>query len=129
MYQFLNPPPPVDTCDADPVGVIEIADRLNVEARSVHMALRRERLPAPDHDSINGARAWEWRNIMWWAGETGRLRTPKLVSEYVDLFDAAPPFPDRVGRPPARPIPPANAKPARTKKAKSNQVRVPSPVR
>ena len=91
-YQFIEPVPDAaeDTCE--PVGVLEIADRLGVQDRSVHMMIRRDRLPAADFDSINGSRAWNWRTILWWAGETGRLRTRKLVNEYRRTFDLEPPI-------------------------------------
>lgn len=79
---------------SDPVGVIEIAKRLGVKDRSVHMwRYRTERgemgvglgLPVPDHRSVNGHGAWEWRTILAWAGRTGRLRDPDLAAEYRKL--------------------------------------------
>lgn len=85
-YTWKNPPPPIEQCDTDPVGVLEIASRLGVLDRSVHMMLRRDRLPAPDYDSVNGSRAWEWRTILWWAGETRRLRSEALCIEYRAVF-------------------------------------------
>lgn len=73
-YEFAEPVPSTDAC-GEPVGVLEIAERLGVQDRSVHMMKRRERLPRPDYAQINGSAAWDWRTILWWAGETGRLRT------------------------------------------------------
>lgn len=92
-YVFHEPVPPADECECGvPVGVLEIADRLGVQDRSVHMMIRRDRLPAPDYESINGSRAWNWRTILWWAGETGRLRTRKLQAEYRITFGLEPPI-------------------------------------
>jgi hypothetical protein len=109
-YSFLEPVPTPDGCEDDPVGVIEIAERLGVQDRSVHMMRRRGVLPAPHYDQINGSRAWEWRTVLWWAGETGRLRSRKLKAEYRSTFDLEPPIvvkghpdPDKViTRPPRR---------------------------
>ena len=84
-YRPFDEPLP-DDYECDPVGVIEIADRLGVEARSVHMMGRRGTLPPPDWDSINGYRAWNWPTVLWWAGETGRLRTDALVKQYRRMF-------------------------------------------
>ena len=39
----------------------------------------------------NGLRAWEWRKILWWAGETDRLRSPRLLDEYKSVFGHRPP--------------------------------------
>lgn len=115
-YEFIEPVPPADDL-GEPVGVLEIADRLGVQDRSVHMMKRRDRLPRPDYESINGSNAWHWRTILWWAGETGRLRTKELVHEYRDTFGLEPPIvvngrhPDgRITRPdpnPGRPRVPA----------------------
>ena len=75
----------------DPVGVLEMATRLGIQDRSVHMIRRRGQLPRPDYEQVNGSRAWEWSTILWWAGETDRLRTPALVQDYVDTFGIQPP--------------------------------------
>lgn len=90
-YQFIERIPPSDDC-GKPVGVLEVAERLGVQDRSVHMMKRRGRLPAPDYPSVNGSGAWNWRTILWWAGETGRLRSRKLVNEYRNTFDMEPPI-------------------------------------
>jgi len=91
-YTFIEPVPTFDGCEDDPVGVIEIAERLGVQDRSVHMMRRRGVIPAPHYDQINGSRAWEWRTVLWWAGETGRLRNRKLVAEYRKTFGLEPPI-------------------------------------
>lgn len=100
VYEFLEPVPPTDEC-GDPVGVLEIAERLGVQDRSVHMMIRRGRLPVPDYETINGSRAWNWRTILWWAGETGRLRSSQLVQEYWTTFGLAPPIVEPNGRHPS----------------------------
>jgi hypothetical protein len=91
-YEFKEPVPPIDSCEDDPVGVLEVASRLGVQDRSVHMMRRRDRLPTPDYDSVNGSRAWHWRTILWWAGETGRLRSKQLETEYRSTFGLEPPI-------------------------------------
>lgn len=75
----------------DPVGALEISQRLGVQDRSVHMIGRRGQMPKPDYEQINGSRAWEWSTILWWAGETDRLRTPDLVDQYRTMFGVEPP--------------------------------------
>lgn len=84
-------PKPRKTEPEDPVGAAEVGDRLGYERRSVHMMLRRGNLPEPDYESINGIRAWKWRTILWWAGETGRLRTGDALEQYQEMFDDHPP--------------------------------------
>lgn len=90
-YVFLIelPAAPAGT-PADPVGVLEVAARLGVEDRSVHQWLHRNRLPAADYETVNGSRAWEWRKILWWAGETNRLRSVALGDEYRATFHQEP---------------------------------------
>ena len=87
--RFHVEPPDVAEPRGDPVGTQEIAERLGLESRSVHMIRHRGQLPAPDY-TVNGLRAWEWRKILWWAGETDRLRTPRLLSEYESVFGHRP---------------------------------------
>ena len=77
--------------DVDPVGAMEIGERLGIDSRSVHVANRRGSMPEPSGNQVNGFDAWEWRTILWWAGETKRLRSPELVAEYEDVFDETPP--------------------------------------
>lgn len=77
--------------DVDPVGAMEIGDRLGIDSRSVHVANRRGSMPEPSGRQVNGFDAWEWRNILWWAGETKRLRTPELVDQYEAMFGETPP--------------------------------------
>lgn len=79
----------------DPVGALEMAERLDIQDRSIHMIRRRGQLPAPDYEMVNGSRAWEWSTILWWAGETSRLRTPELQAAYRDMFGVSPPDLDR----------------------------------
>ncbi len=75
----------------DPVGVLEMAERLGMKDRSIHMVRRRGQLPKPDYETVNGSRAWEWSTILWWAGETDRLRTQTLRDEYTATFGVTPP--------------------------------------
>ena len=101
-YEFREPVPPLQDdcrkrctsgeCEPDPVGVIEIAQRLGVLDRSVHQMIQRGRLPEPDYESVNGSRAWNWRTILWWAGETRRLNREKLRQEYRRTFRVDPPI-------------------------------------
>lgn len=93
-YEFREPVPvSAGGFRSDPVGVIEIAQRLGVLDRSVHKMIQRGRLPAPDYDTVNGSRAWEWRTILWWAGETRRLNLEAARDEYRQVFKVEPPVP------------------------------------
>lgn len=82
--------PDVHDC-GDPVGALEISERLRLQDRTIHMIGRRGQMPKPDYEQINGSRAWEWSTILWWAGETDRLRTPALVDQYRTMFGVEPP--------------------------------------
>lgn len=65
--------PCVDCPDEDtPIGVIEIADRLDVKTGTVHQWLFRQLLPPADFPTVNGRRAWRWATIREWAEATGR---------------------------------------------------------
>lgn len=77
--------------DIDPVGAMEIGERLGIDSRSVHVANRRGSMPEPSGNQVNGFDAWEWRTILWWAGETKRLRTPELVAQFEAMFEETPP--------------------------------------
>lgn len=91
-YEFIEPIPDHAAVEvSDPVGVIEIADRLGVLDRSVHKMIQRGRLPEPDYPTVNGSRAWEWPTILWWAGETRRLSGEELRDEYRRTFRLEPP--------------------------------------
>lgn len=102
VYEFRVPLPPLPdgSCDTDPVGVIEIADRLGVLDRSVHKMIQRGRLPRPDYDAVNGSRAWNWRTILWWAGETRRLNRESIRDEYRRMFRTEPPVARKRTAPP-----------------------------
>ena len=55
----------------DPVGVLEISERLGVKQRTVSMWKYRELLPEPRW-TVSGMPAWEWRDIERWARKTDR---------------------------------------------------------
>lgn len=78
------------TSNADPVGVLEIAKRLGVRDRTVHMWLYRQIVPAPDYESVNGCRAWEWETVLKWAGETGHVYAPEAKEEFAERFGKEP---------------------------------------
>jgi len=72
VFAFEFGPPP------DPVGVKEIAARLDVKAQTVETWRRRHtegfrRFPHPDWAEIGGRPAWAWSTIWTWAASTGRL--------------------------------------------------------
>jgi predicted DNA-binding transcriptional regulator AlpA len=56
----------------EPVGLIEIAERLGVKRATVDMWKLRGLLP-PAKWTVGGRPAWDWADIMAWAKETGRL--------------------------------------------------------
>lgn len=58
--------------EVDPVGLVEIADRLGVPRRNVDRWRERGVLPDPDW-TVGGRPAWDWSTIEDWARATGRL--------------------------------------------------------
>lgn len=56
----------------DPVGAVEIAERLGVARATVDQWRQRRILPAPRW-TVGGRPAWEWPQIEQWAKVTGRL--------------------------------------------------------
>lgn len=56
----------------EPVGVKEIAERLDVQPNTVHVWRHRRVLPEPK-GSVSGDPVWDWPDIEAWAEETGRL--------------------------------------------------------
>jgi hypothetical protein len=58
----------------DPVGLAEIATRLEVQRQTVDSWRVRKLLPPPRW-TVGGRPAWDWGDIARWARETGRLRT------------------------------------------------------
>jgi hypothetical protein len=56
----------------DPVGIPEIAARLNVKRSTVDMWGYRHLLPEPRWQ-VGGRPAWNWPDIETWARESGRL--------------------------------------------------------
>jgi hypothetical protein len=57
---------------ADPVGIAEIAERLNVRRQTVDIWRHRDLLPEPEW-TVGGRPAWDWSTIKEWAKGTGRL--------------------------------------------------------
>lgn len=94
--------------NADPVGVLEIAQRLGVRDRTVHMWLYRQIVPEPDYESVNGCRAWEWSTVLEWAGETGHVYADQAKAEYQTRFGKEP----AVGKPGPKPKKRAEVSPA-----------------
>jgi hypothetical protein len=66
------------------LGLIEIAELLDVDKRTPHAWFYRGLMPDPDHEAINGSRAWDRATIVRWAAKTGRLPV-SLAQEGVDL--------------------------------------------
>ena len=56
---------------ADPVGAVEIADRLGVKRATVDQWQHRKLLPPPRW-TVGGRPAWDWADIAAWAERTGR---------------------------------------------------------
>lgn len=56
----------------EPVGLLEIADRLNVKRQTARVWHFRGVLPA-SRWTVSGLPAWDWRDIEAWALATGRL--------------------------------------------------------
>jgi len=64
-----HPSPIVST----PVGIVEIADRLNVKRKTVDMwRVRDIGFPEPRW-KVGGRPAWDWVDIEEWAQSTGRI--------------------------------------------------------
>lgn len=56
----------------DPVGVVDIAERLGVKRQTVAMWNLRGLLPPPEW-MVSKAPCWNWPDVERWARETGRL--------------------------------------------------------
>lgn len=55
----------------EPVGAVEIAERLGVRQQTVAMWKLRGIMPEPRW-VVSGNPAWDWRDVEKWAEETGR---------------------------------------------------------
>ena len=60
--------------DVDPVGLVEIAERLGIIRQTADTWRQRGLLPPPRW-TVGGRPAWTWADIEEWARETGRLPT------------------------------------------------------
>jgi len=69
------------------VGIVEIAELLNVKPRTPHAWKFRDLLPAYDYPSVNGTEAWKRKTILRWA-VTGPLRGSKNRCP-ANLYDEA----------------------------------------
>jgi len=78
------------------LGLVEIAKLLGVDKRTPHAWFYRGLMPEPDHESVNGGRAWDRVSVVRWAAVTGRLPV-ELAQEGVDLTDTPLPI-QRGGR-------------------------------
>lgn len=58
--------------DCQPVGLIEIAERLGVQRNTVDVWRQRGVLPEPEW-TVGGRPAWNWPTIAEWARDSGRL--------------------------------------------------------
>lgn len=58
--------------ESEPVGLVEIAERLGVERATVDKWRHRDLLPEPTW-TVGGRPAWDWDAVERWARETGRL--------------------------------------------------------
>ncbi len=58
--------------EPEPVGLVEIAERLCVKQQTAQTWRQRKLLPAPKW-TVSRQPAWDWRDIEVWARETGRL--------------------------------------------------------
>lgn len=58
--------------NCDPVGISEIATRLNVKRETVDIWRFRHLLPEPSW-TVGGRPAWNWPDVETWAKQSGRL--------------------------------------------------------
>ncbi len=63
------------TLGVDPVGELEIGQRLGVRAQTVAQWHYRGQLPLPRW-TVSGRPAWNWPDIARWARQTGKLDAP-----------------------------------------------------
>jgi len=55
------------------LGLVEIAEFLEVDKRTPYAWVYRGKMPEPDHPEVNGGKAWDRETVVRWAAETGRL--------------------------------------------------------
>jgi hypothetical protein len=63
------------TLGVDPVGELEIGQRLGVRAQTVAQWHYRGQLPPPRW-TVSGRPAWNWPDLERWARQTGKLDAP-----------------------------------------------------
>lgn len=89
-------------CDEDLVDADEVARRLGVQLETVYAWRKRTKaglavaLP-PERHLFSGVPVWEWRDILIWAGRTGRLTDEDLRADYVHLMGQSPREPRTAG--------------------------------
>lgn len=89
----------VDAVNSEPdrVDVHEIAARLGVGVKTIHVWRSTRRImPEPDYDTAEG-HLWDWETILRWAGDTGRLRSVERIDEYRKLTGHDPIAPRKGG--------------------------------
>ena len=60
------------SCDCDPVGFVEIAERLGTVRGTIKTWIARGEFLEPRWQ-IGGRPAWNWPDVLRWAHDTGRL--------------------------------------------------------
>lgn len=71
---------------ADPVGKLEMAQRLGVGPRTPNQWVLRGHLPKPDYPAVNGSAAWEWATVLKWAGNNGFIHSTAAAAEFAKKF-------------------------------------------
>lgn len=68
------------TLGVEPVGELEIGQRLGVRAQTVAQWHYRGQLPLPRW-TVSGRPAWNWPDIERWARRTGKLAAPPAAKK------------------------------------------------
>lgn len=62
----------ISSMEVEPVGLVEIAQRLNVQRNTAKVWHARGLLPA-HRWTVSGNPAWNWPEVKAWAQQTGRM--------------------------------------------------------